>query len=176
MKILFKIFFWSAGSFLGALLLVGVAGIFLPREHQVRRRLLLKAPPEKVWALVSSHARDPIWRREVMGTTRLADRQGHPVWQDEFQNGQVVAYEDVDRQEGQKLVRRIVDQNAFGGTWTYDLRPQNGGTSLTLTEQGWVSLPFRVVARFVFGHATQVDKYLRDLARFCKESAQPEPA
>ena len=173
---IFKLFFWTAGGFLGLVALVVLAGIFLPARHRVARQVRLMAAPEPVWALVTDHAHDPTWRTQLKATDRLDDRHGHPVWQDTFINGQLVAYATTESVPGQRLVRVIVDQKFFGGTWTYELRPEGPGTLLRITEDGWVSLPFRVVARYVFGHATTVEQYLRDVVRHFHEGAVPEPA
>ncbi len=175
MRWVFKVFFWVAGLFLGLVAVVVLAGAFLPREHRVGRRLRLKAAPDKVWALVSKHGKDPLWRKDVVETLRLGDRDGHPVWQDEYQNGQKIAFESLEQVEGQRLVRRIVDPRHFGGTWTYVLRPEGGGTLLEITEEGWVSLPLRAAARYAFGYGTTLELYLRDVAAHFKEGAQPEP-
>lgn len=176
MRWLFKTLFWMAGALVGLILLALLAGAVLPRTHTVRRKIHLKAPPAKVWLLVTDHGQDPTWRSQLKATVRLEDRNGHPVWEDTFENGQKVAYETTQRMEGQKLVRTILDQELFGGTWTCDLRPEGEGTLLTLTEEGWVAIPFRAVARFVFGHATTLELYLKDVARRFGESAAPEPA
>jgi uncharacterized protein YndB with AHSA1/START domain len=172
---LFRTFFWMAGSFLALILLAVLLGLVLPREHQVDRRLHLKAPPEKVWTLVAEHAQDPTWRSQLKSTTRVSDRKGHPVWEDAFANGEKIAYETTERVEGRKLVRTIVDQKLFGGTWTYEVQPESAGTMLSLSEHGWVSIPFRAVARFVFGHASTLELYLKDVARHFGETTSPEP-
>jgi hypothetical protein len=66
-----------------------------------------------------------------------------------------------------RIVTRIDrSERAFGGTWTYELRPVATGTELTITEDGEVyNLIFRTLARFVFGHTATIDAYLRDLER-----------
>lgn len=176
MKVVFRIFFWMAGSFLALVALALVLGLFLPRDHRVARRLRLKAAPDQVWALLTDHARDPSWRSHLRATVRQADRHGHPVWADAYANGQQVAYETTEQVEGRRLVRVIVDQEGFGGTWTFELQPEGGGTRLTLTEEGWVKVPYRAMAKFVLGHASVMEQYLRDVARRFGEAAAPEPA
>lgn len=172
---IFKVFFWTAGGFVALVALVAGLGLVMPRDHKVTRKLHLKAEPGRVWSLVTDHAKDPLWRPELKSTDRLADRNGHPVWQDTFGNGQLVAYETTEVLEGMRLVRTIVDQKHFGGTWTYVVRPEGTGTVLTITEDGWVGVPFRAVARFVFGHATTLEQYLGHVAKAFKEPARPEP-
>jgi len=156
-------------------LLVVAAGLLLPREHRVTRVLHLKAAPERVWGLVSEHGKDPAWRAEVAETVRLADREGQPVWEDRYRNGQRIAYRTLEAQPPARLVRRIVDQERYGGTWTYELAPEGTGTRLRITEDGWVGVPFRVLARVVIGHATVLERYQAALARALGEEALPQP-
>lgn len=156
-------------------LLVVAAGVFLPRDHRVTRVLHLKAAPGEVWALVSDHAQDPRWRKEVAEVVRLTDREGQPVWEDRFRNGQRIAYRTLANEPPRKLVRRIVDQERFGGTWTYELAPEGAGTRLAITEEGWVGVPFRVLAKAVIGHATTLEAYQKALAAHLGEAAQPSP-
>ncbi|HZD05714.1 MAG TPA: hypothetical protein VE173_12380, partial [Longimicrobiales bacterium] len=52
----------------------------------------------------------------------------------------------------------------FGGTWTYVLEPDAGGTRVTLTEDGEIYNPFfRFMARFVFGYDGTMRSYLDGL-------------
>jgi hypothetical protein len=64
-----------------------------------------------------------------------------------------------------RLVTRIdaPPDAAFGGTWTYQLEPVDGGTRLTVTEDGYVSNPlFRVMMKAMGVHRT-ADGYLKAL-------------
>ena len=66
-----------------------------------------------------------------------------------------------------KIVTRIADKTLpFGGSWTYDLSPDGGGTRLVITENGEVYNPlFRFMSRFVFGHTATIERFLTDLGR-----------
>ena len=157
------------------LALLGVtAGLFLPREHQVTRVLHLKAAPEVVWGLIGDPAKDPTWRPELEACVRRPDRGGRPVWEDRFRNGQRIAYLTETAEPPVRLVRTIVDQERFGGTWTYALQAEGTGTRLRITETGWVGVPFRLLAKAVIGHATTLELYQRALARHLGEAAEPQ--
>ena len=174
MRTLLKLIVGLLAAPLVLALLVVLAGFFLPKEHRVSRVLHLKAAPDKVWSLVSDHAQDPTWRAGLAETVRLADRNGHPVWEDRSSHGQRMAYETVESTAPARLVRRIVDQERFGGTWIYELSPEGPGTRLRITEEGWVGVPFRVLARVVIGHATTLEAYERDVARHLGEPVTPQ--
>ena len=72
------------------------------------------------------------------------------------------------------LVLRIADPTLpFGGTWTYIVKAAPAGSTLTITEDGFVSNPlFRFMSRFVFGHYATIDTYLKNVAKKFNE----EPA
>lgn len=174
MKTLLKLVLGLLAAPLVLALLVVAAGLFLPREHRVTRTLHLRAAPARVWTMVSEHARDPRWRTDLQETVRLADREGQPVWEDRYRNGQRIAYRTLASEAPTRLVRRIVDQTRFGGTWTYELAPEGTGTRLRITEEGWVGVPFRVLAKVLIGHATTLEAYERALARHLGEEAVPQ--
>jgi hypothetical protein len=84
--------------------------------------------------------------------------------------------EQVEASPPSKLVGRIADKNLpFGGTWTQVLTETEGSTTLAITEDGEVYNPiFRFMARFVFGYAATLEKYLRDLGRKFGEEVTPQ--
>ena len=177
MRLALKIPLWIVGSLAGLVALVALAGVFLPREHHVSRALNLpKTPPGTVWAVITDHGKDPTWRSDVAATVRLADAHGHAVWQDQFKNGEKMSYETTEFIPNQKLVRLITESGGpFGGTWTYELKPEGAGTRITITEDGWVSNPiFKVIGTFVIGYHTTMEGYLKNLAVKLGENAAPE--
>ncbi len=173
MRTLLKIVIGLMAAPLVLALLVVLAGVFLPREHRVSRVLHLKASPEQVWSVVTDHAKDPSWRPGLAETVRLADRDGHPVWEDRGSRGQRIAYMTLESVPLRRLVRQTVDQARFGGTWTYELAPEGPGTRLQITEEGWVGVPFRILAKVVIGEAAILELYQSDLARHFGETAKP---
>ncbi len=168
---------WGCGGVVMLLLGLLGAGAFLPREHRATRRLTLKASPAQVWALVSDLRRAQ-WRSQVQEVVVLPSRHGHEVVEERYMNGEHMAFEVLEREEGRKLVRRIVDQDQFGGTWTLEVQalPEGRGTgcNLTITEDGWVGLPFRFLSRFVFGQSAVMEAYLREVAGHFGEAVAVE--
>lgn len=159
-----------------ALILLGMAaGYAMSKDHVTTRVIHLKASPERVWLMITDHAQDAKWREDIAETKRLSDRNGHPVWEDHFKKGdQRIAYETTEHVEGQKLVRTIVDQTAFGGTWTYALTPEGSGTRLAITESGWISAPLRLPAKLFMDQAATMETYLRFLAKALGEDTKPQ--
>jgi uncharacterized protein YndB with AHSA1/START domain len=145
--------------------LVAAAGAMLPRSHVARRSLRLRrAAASEVWALVADLSTASSWRRDVKRTERAADRNGHAVWVEHGANG-AIAFEILEAVPPRRLVTEIVDSSMFGGTWTYDIVPEEDATVLTITENGWVANPvFRLVAKYGFGHHATIDAYLKNVA------------
>ena len=63
------------------------------------------------------------------------------------------------------MVTRIADPKLpFGGSWSHQISPVDGGSSLRITETGEVYNPiFRFVSRFFIGHAASIEKYFTAL-------------
>jgi len=73
------------------------------------------------------------------------------------------------------MVTRILDTNlGYSGQWTYAFAAENGGTRVTITEDGEVSnVIFRFMSRYVFGHTATLDTYLNSIAKRFGEPATP---
>jgi hypothetical protein len=107
----------------------------------------------------------------------LPDTMGRARWR-EVGGGGTIAYEVVEGDPERRLVTRIADPDlAFGGTWTYELAPEDGGTRLSITEHGEIYNPlFRFIARFILGYSATLETYLADLARHLAADPSPTPA
>ena len=155
------------------LVAIALAGAMLPREHTVTRSIFLKQTPETVWAVITDHANEPKWRTDVTSIMRLPDRNGHELVEEKYKKGDTMKVETVESQPPTRLVRDVVDNPIFSGRWTYELTPQNGGTTVSITEHGTVPNPvFRLVSRFVIGHTTSLDRFLTALAGKFGEKAE----
>jgi uncharacterized protein YndB with AHSA1/START domain len=156
---------WIVRLGLAALVLVGgvlLVGSRLPEEHEATMERMVPGSNDEVWNVITTVERFPEWRPGVDRVERLEDRNGLPAWREHGSGGSltlgVVWLERPDR-----LVVRVADDGgAFGGSWTYDLSPaDDGGTRVTITEQGSVHSPFfRFVSRYVLGHERTLRTYL----------------
>src|SRR5262245_8835829 len=104
---------------------IAAIGAALPREHVASRSLALRRPAEEVWLA-------------IMQATAAS---GVPV-------------DVVESDPPRRQVTRVKDtEKMFGGTWTITITPSPTGSTLTITEDGWVGNPiFRFVSRSVLGH------------------------
>ena len=159
---------------IGLLLAVLVGGLRLPEEHYASRTLQTKQSPQAVWDAINDHENEPQWRSDVASVESLGERNGKPVWQENYKDGNKVALMTTEWKPPTRMVRELTDlEGPFSGRWEIDVQPTPAGSNVTITEVGKVSNPFfRFVSKYVIGHTTQIEKYLTNLAG--KFGEQPE--
>ncbi len=152
-----------------------VIGALLPRQHKVSRSIFLPKKPAEVYALLRDFAAAPSWRREIKRVDVSQTQEGRVRFR-EFGAHGAVTYELVTDVPDQRLVTRIVDRDlGYSGSWDYRLSDSDSGTRLTITEEGDVpNIFFRFMSRFVFGHTSTMDKYLRAAAAHFGAKAGPD--
>jgi uncharacterized protein YndB with AHSA1/START domain len=153
------------GVLLAIIAVVVVVGYALPVAHVAVRDVTLPQPPDRVFAALTDVERYPSWRSDVK-SVELLSSSAAPRWREHGSNGDIT-FERTEVQPPSRIVSRIADTDlAFGGSWTYELKPEGGGTRLTITERGEVYNPlFRFMSRFVFGHTATIEKFLADLEK-----------
>jgi len=158
----------AAGVLAAVVLLIVAVGYTLPVAHVATREAQLAAPLERVYSALRDVEKFPGWRSDVKSVELLATTPA-VRWRERGDNDITFEMELAD--PPRRLVTRIVDRSLpFGGSWTYELSPQQGGTRLVITEHGEVYNPlFRFVSRFVFGHTATIDRFLADLGRYLQQ-------
>ncbi|MBI3448813.1 MAG: SRPBCC family protein [Acidobacteria bacterium] len=157
--------------------LVVVTGLALPKRHRAAASARYLRPPAEVFAVVTDFGAGASWRADLKSVERGPDQNGHPVWIEVGRNGRI-PIEVVEVAPATKVVTRIADPSLpFSGTWTFELREADGGTALTITEDGEIrNVVFRSLARFVFGYHATMEGYLRALGRRFGEETSPARA
>jgi uncharacterized protein YndB with AHSA1/START domain len=158
---------------IGIVAIVWVFGMLLPRDHVASRIGTYHVPPERVWVAITDVDAMPSWRIGLKGVTRLPDRDGLPVHVEDTSAGKMTIVTQQ-MEPPRKLVNRIGGNGLpFGGTWTFDVTPTVDGSTVRITENGYVTNPiFRFVARFVMGYTSEMEKYLTGLAQHFGEKPQ----
>jgi hypothetical protein len=155
------------------LLVVGVTviGALLPQRHVVTRTALFKASPEKLFALIAGNQD---WRPDVKGCERITDG-GKQFQRETSKHGETILYELEGSKPPVAIQRRIATENLpYGGSWSFALELENGGTRVRITEDGEVYNPvFRFVSKFVMGQTATLDAYLKAMGKATGEVVQP---
>ena len=145
--------------------LVAIAGWSLPVAHVATRQAALAASPDVVWMTITDVNAFPSWRTDVKSVERVTESSAL-TWIEHGRSGSLTLKVEAS-DPPRRLVTRIADPSLpFGGTWTFELAPSAGGTTLTVTEHGEIYNPiFRAMARFVFGYETTLASYLDALRK-----------
>jgi hypothetical protein len=146
--------------------IVALIGFRLPKAHVASRSILLHRSPQEVYTVVRDFASAPQWRSDVK-QIEVESAQGGPVYFREVGKHGTTNYELVEDVPAQRMVTRIRDTDlGYSGQWTYMFAAENGGTRLTIQEDGEVSnVLFRFMSRYVFGQTATIDTYLTALAK-----------
>ncbi len=142
-----RIAFWGGLLFVG--LVVGFIclrgyGSTLPVEHSATGSALIAAPPAAVYSIVTTAERASEWRPGVTHVTSLGTQSGRFRWTEDGEWGPIT-FEVLDFEASRRFVTMVVDHPDFGGTWTWTFEPAEGGTRVTIVENGEVYDPlFRV--------------------------------
>ncbi|HSD46355.1 MAG TPA: SRPBCC family protein [Pyrinomonadaceae bacterium] len=164
-----------AGIILVLVLLVAVAALLgsrLPPEHVASQSIFLRRPPAEVYAVVRDFGSAPKWRSDVKQID-VETRPDGRVYLREVGSNDTVNYELVEDVPNTRMVTRIRDTDlGYSGQWTYTFAAENGGTRLTIREDGVVSnVFFRFISRYVFGHTATIESYLAALAKHFGEES-----
>ena len=156
-------------KWIALVLIVTVAAVYtigwlLPVGHVASRSADFKAAPQSIYDVISDVEHYPQWWPEISSVEMLPAEEGRVRFRQHTSTGPIVM-EVVETVAPQRLVTRIADPDQpFGGTWTFELTPQNDGTRLTITERGEVYDPlFRFMSRFIFGHTVTMESFLAAL-------------
>lgn len=144
---------------------IALLGSRLPKTHVASRSILLRQSPQDVYAIVRDFGSAPAWRSDVERVEVTS--AGGPVRFREVGKNGTVNYELVEDIPAQVMVTKILDTDlGYSGQWTYTFTAENGGTRVTIREDGEVSnVLFRFMSRYVFGHTATIDSYLTSLAK-----------
>jgi uncharacterized protein YndB with AHSA1/START domain len=174
-----KLLIWIVMGIIVALaLLAGVVALIgsrLPKAHSASRSVLLHQSPAQIYAVVRDFDSSPAWRSDVKRVEVETQPGGRVHFREHGDQG-TVNYELAEDIPSQRIVTRILDTDlGYSGQWTYVLTPENGGTRVTITEDGEVSnVLFRFMSRYVFGHTATLDAYLTSLAKRFGETVTPQ--
>jgi uncharacterized protein YndB with AHSA1/START domain len=160
-----------------AALVAAVAGIGAVQsvDHVARRTVTLNRPVDEVWATLTDFRGQLAWRTDLKAV-ELVPGTARETWREDTGDG-AIPFETTEATPPSRLVRTIADTTLpFGGRWVYTLEAANGGTRLTITEQGKVFNPiFRFVSHFFLDQAATIEGVMRGLATHYGEDPRITP-
>jgi hypothetical protein len=164
----------SLGALAALVLLAYLVGARLPPEHVATVRAHFRQPPDSIYRVLTDIPDYPSWRRDVERVQLSPPRGGHIVWRELTRSG-TQEYEFTVAIHPTRLVSTLVSQGARdSGRWIFQILPDAGGTTLTVTEEGTVTNPlFRFVSRLILGTHTSIERYLRALGGRFGETVVP---
>jgi uncharacterized protein YndB with AHSA1/START domain len=156
-----------------ALLALGIGlffwGTTLPREHHASSRVTIAAPPESVYNVMRDQGALAGWWSEVDTIFALPGTDGWERWREKMGGAEFTVMV-TEEEPGVRFVTTIdtVGGVDFGGTWLHETTlAAGGGTTVTVTENGWIGNPFFRVGMRLMGDHSTLDSYLVALgARF----------
>ena len=171
-----KIVLFILVAVVALVVLIAVVGLFVPRHHVAARSARFSASADALWQTLTDFADMPAWAPEVMRVSRLPDQNGHPVWLHAGRRWKA-PMEVTEFVPPRRFTTRIADPKLpFGGSWTYEIAATDGGSLVTITENGEIGNPvMRFLSRFVFGQTSTLDAYLRALGKKHGEPVTPGP-
>jgi hypothetical protein len=142
------------------LIVVVVAiGSLLPKQHVASRSASYRASPEQLFSLIAG---TQTWRRDVRSCEITSDDSGRELLRETSLRGETITYAVLDHDPPKLLKRQIVTQNLpYSGAWTYTLTAAGETTAVRITENEVYNPLFRFMSRFVLGHTSTIDAYLR---------------
>ena len=154
-----KIALYVFAALVIVVLIVTAIGYALPQGHVASVETRLTPPPNAVFSRIADPAGYPQWRRDLSRVDVLATS---PLKWREHGKDDPLTFEVVESRPPDRLVVRIADPDLpFGGTWTYELKPDGSGTHFVITERGEVYNPiFRFMSRFVFSQTATMERFV----------------
>ena len=153
---------------------MALVGSRLPKNHTASRSILLHRSPKEVYDVVRDFNSSPSWRSDVKSVEVKTQPDGKTNFREV--GSDTIDYEVTEDVPGRRLVTRILNTDlGYSGKWTYEFLPEGEGTRVKITEDGEVSnVLFRFMSRYVFGHTSTMDSYLKSLAKRFGENVNSE--
>jgi len=155
------------------ILVVQVWGMLISRTHTASRSARFNQKPETIFATITDWRSFPSWRGDLKEIRERQGEGGRTSWVEVSKMGEL-PLEVIELDPPRRIVTKIADPQhklPFGGTWTWDVKPEGEGCIVTVTEDGEVRpAMFRFMAKHIFGYTGTMDSYLKALAKkFGKE-------
>jgi hypothetical protein len=168
-----KIFFSIIGIVIVLFVIVYTIGLLMPEKHVGKRTVEFNQSAEVVWELITNHANETLWRKDLKNIERLPDRNENEVWKETSEDDQEMILETIESVSNTKLVRKIVDNQFFGGTWIIEITKTETGCRVLFTENGEIYNPiFRFMFNLFVSETATIDQYIKMIAQHFNEKVE----
>ena len=148
-------------------------GLFRARSHTVRARARFASPPDTVWKIVADFERWAEWQPGLKRVELLPGVNGMTTLIAEGSWGEMPMRIEV--AEPPRRLVTFLDGGTYTGRWTWDLEAvPEGGTIVTLTEEGEVRNPFFRTAMILNDKHKSILAAQTGLAAELRETVTPE--
>ena len=159
-------------------LLAGVAALIgsgLPREHRASSSIMVPADIETVWTLVSDLEGQAEWNDDIYSVEVSVLPDGRELITQNSNYGDIPVVI-LEREEPTRFKTEIYGEAmGWGGTWAWTLEPTEGGTRVTILEEGFVDgAIMRFISVKMMGQHMAMDGSLIAIAREAGAS-EPQP-
>lgn len=163
--------------YLAILLAVVVGGLFfvgwmLPVTTTTTRSISLHQPPDAVFTLLVDVKNLAQWNRNTEKVEVLPPVDGKEATKQVFKGGMTMTIITTESAPPHHLVREMGDRSGpFSGSWSYEIKPNDNGCDVVLTEVSSIRNPFYRVMVKIFGPTKYIDEHLEDMAKKFGETA-----
>ena len=163
-------------ALIGAVFLAFIAGMNLPADVTVRRRVDLAAPMVDVWAVISDPKLAAAWHPEAKSSIERPPVNGNPVWVETGDRS--ITYTQIEATAPRRLTMTTLDASLpYRAEWTIALSEQGGKTRVTITQKATVPEPMdRVRSAWLSGPSKQLDSWLVGLGAHFGQVVSPTDA
>ena len=169
------------GGLIGVVAVMAVIGWCLRPDNLAARAATVPGTPADVWARLLDVEAQPRWRRDLTRIEVLPAAGGKRAFREHGKQGTIAYVVDEEvaptpTAAGRLITRISDDRLPFGGRWIITVAAVDGGTRVTVTEDGVVKNPvFRFLSRTVFSLTATQEAWLRGLGKDLGGDVTPEP-
>ncbi len=152
-----------------SIIIIGL-GVILPNERSARRKVTIKASPEKLFETVTNLSNQS-WRSDV-GVVEVVDTaSGQEVWIEKPKRGPEIKFRTKVKTPPNRFGIEIIDNENFSGNWIGTFTPkQDGETEVDFAEhlivQGFIP---KLMSYLFFNVDKAVETYIEDLRKATEE-------
>jgi len=141
-------------------------GCLLPKERIEQRSIILNAPPQMVYGIVTDNG-DYSYREDLYNLKIISSDNGIETWVETSRSGQKIKFRTTKKEPYSKYEFRIVEADGFGGYWKSEFKKVGDNkTEFCATEHIIISNPVIRLMSYVFFDVSKfMEGYQKDLEK-----------